>query len=123
MPTYRALYSREANVVYDGNDSTGGTMSSDTRTHYFAAGYGAHGLKFTLANNGFSRTGFTFVGWMLGSNTSATIKSPGDKITYPNTAFFARATKILPGPTILSTLAILSVPKARAAMACAPPHL
>ena len=35
----------------------------------------------------------------------------------------ARATKILPGPVILSTLGTLSVPKAMAAIACAPPTL
>ncbi len=43
--------------------------------------------------------------------------------TEPNTAFFARATKTLPGPTILSTFGTDSVPKAMAAMAWAPPTL
>ena len=44
-------------------------------------------------------------------------------LTCPKTAFFARATYILPGPTILSTFVIDSVPNARAAIACAPPAL
>ncbi len=44
-------------------------------------------------------------------------------LTWPYTAFFARATKILPGPTILLTLGMDWVPKARAATAWAPPTL
>ena len=43
--------------------------------------------------------------------------------TVPNTCFLASATKALPGPTILSTLGTVWVPKARAAMAWAPPTL
>ena len=41
--------------------------------------------------------------------------------TSPLTSFFAAATNALPGPVILSTGAICSVPYASAAMACAPP--
>ena len=41
--------------------------------------------------------------------------------TTPNTCLFAEATYAFPGPTILSTRGMLDVPKARAAIACAPP--
>jgi hypothetical protein len=41
--------------------------------------------------------------------------------TSPKTMRLAVATKIFPGPTILSTLGIVRVPKAIAATACAPP--
>ena len=41
--------------------------------------------------------------------------------TWPKTCFFAVATKIFPGPTILSTAGIVSVPYAKAAIPCAPP--
>ena len=37
------------------------------------------------------------------------------------TSFFATVTYAFPGPTILSTLGILLVPYAKAAIACAPP--
>ena len=43
--------------------------------------------------------------------------------TLPKTCFFASATNALPGPTILSTFGTVSVPYARAAIACAPPTL
>ena len=43
--------------------------------------------------------------------------------TWPKTCFLASATNALPGPTILSTLGIVSVPYARAAIAWAPPTL
>src|SRR5581483_6911775 len=39
------------------------------------------------------------------------------------TACLAAVTQALPGPKILSTLGTVSVPYARAAMACAPPTL
>ncbi|CJB11374.1 Uncharacterised protein [Streptococcus pneumoniae] len=41
--------------------------------------------------------------------------------TIPYTSRFARATYKFPGPTILSTFGIDSVPYAKAAIACAPP--
>ena len=41
--------------------------------------------------------------------------------TAPKTSCFASVTNTLPGPTILSTRSMLSVPKASAAIACAPP--
>ena len=41
--------------------------------------------------------------------------------TWPKTRRFAAATYAFPGPTILSTGAIVAVPKASAATACAPP--
>lgn len=41
--------------------------------------------------------------------------------TGPKTCRLASFTKALPGPMILSTAGTVSVPKARAAMACAPP--
>ena len=41
--------------------------------------------------------------------------------TRPETSSFAAVTQRLPGPTILSTAGIVSVPYARAAIACAPP--
>ena len=43
--------------------------------------------------------------------------------TSPKTCFLASATKAFPGPTILSTFGIVSVPYASAATACAPPTL
>ena len=41
--------------------------------------------------------------------------------TVPNTLLFASATYAFPGPTILSTFGIVSVPYAKAPIACAPP--
>lgn len=43
--------------------------------------------------------------------------------TFPNTSRFAVATKILPGPVILSTGAMLFQFVGEAAIACAPPTL
>ena len=43
--------------------------------------------------------------------------------TVPKRNFFARATYMFPGPTILSTFGMLSVPKAMAATPWAPPTL
>ena len=43
--------------------------------------------------------------------------------TSPKTCLLASETYIFPGPTILSTGFIVSVPKANAEIACAPPIL
>ena len=56
---------------------------------------------------------------ILTSDGPATISIP----TSPKTSFFAQATKVLPGPTILSTFSNFFVPYANAAIVCAPPVL
>ena len=83
--------------------------------------------KIALANSSCSawlnRSAATYLGFAVSSATTKISLGPAilSMLTWPYTAFFASATKIFPGPTILLTLGIDSVPKARAAMAWAPP--
>lgn len=41
-------------IIYDGNNATSGSMSTDTASYY---------ESFTLDSNAFSRTGYTYYGW------------------------------------------------------------
>ena len=52
---------------------------------------------------------------------SVGVYAPGGRASYPSSLVMAAVTQRLPGPTILSTARIVSVPYASAAIACAPP--
>ncbi len=84
--TYYALYKRTATVAYDGNGNTGGSTANTTGTQYYnAGGSGALPLNVTLAQNGFTKTGYTFDdwdGWYMG----------GSSFTFPNTAWTSSST-------------------------------
>ena len=86
-------------------------------------------IKIALASSSCSACEIKSIATHLGLQyLSAIIKtSEGPAIesmpTYPKTCLLASATKALPGPTILSTFGTTLVPKANAAMACAPPSL
>lgn len=82
----RGLYSRTLTLKYNGNGSTGGSTSNTTATQYYNSGVKSNGSNvgakvnkptFTLANNGFTKTGYTFLKWTEGS-TSGTEYTAGD---------------------------------------------
>ena len=81
----RSVYTRTITVKYNGNSSTSGSVSNQTATQYYNSGGPSNGANsgakvsthsFTLANNGFTRTGYTFSKWAIGS-TSGTKVDPG----------------------------------------------
>ena len=95
---YYALYKRTATVAYDGFVTTGGSTASTTGTQYYNVGdYETGGassaipLNVTLAQNGFSRTGYTFSKWAVDSS-SGTQYAAGASYTFPNTAWDSDAT-------------------------------
>ncbi len=59
-------------IAYAGNGNTGGSM---VNTVVSASGSGS--VSVTLASNGFTKTGYTFVGWKIGN----TVYQPGDTIS------------------------------------------
>ena len=72
-----------------------------------------------------NKSAATYSGFAFSSATTNISLGPAiiSISTVPYTNFFAAATKIFPGPTILSTRSMVCVPYAKAAMACAPPIL
>ncbi len=68
---YYAVYSRTPQIAYNGNGNTGGsTANTNCAPQTFNAG-ATNGSTpaCTLANNGFTRTGYTFNKWAAGSAT------------------------------------------------------
>ena len=87
---YYAVYKRTATLVYDGNTNTGGSTSDTTGAQYYnAGGSAAIALQLTLANNGFTKTGYEFTKWAAGS-AGGTQYSAGTNFTFPNTAWSSR---------------------------------
>ena len=72
---FRAIYSRDVYVEYDANGGTG-TMSNTTTQQYYNSGFPSDGTNsganestpsFTLAQNSFTRDGYSFNKWAAGS--------------------------------------------------------
>ena len=59
-------------IDYNGNGSTSGSVSSQTKNY---------GSSVTVKSNGFSRTGYTFVKWNTKSDGTGTSYNPGDSYT------------------------------------------
>ncbi len=84
---YYAIYSRPVSLTYSGNNNTGGSTESTTDTQYYNCGSSAAiNLSMTLADNGFTRTGYHFNKWALNS-TSGTQYDAGASVSFPNTSW------------------------------------
>lgn len=70
--TIIAVEQHSHTIAYAGNGNTGGSM---VKTAVSASGSGSANI--TLATNGFTKTGYTFVGWKIGN----TVYQPGDTIS------------------------------------------
>ncbi|MBO5349738.1 MAG: InlB B-repeat-containing protein [Clostridia bacterium] len=58
-------------VQYDGNGETSGEVASQDATY---------DQNITIANNGFTKTGYTFVSWNTKSDATGTTYNPGDSV-------------------------------------------
>ena len=65
--TVYGLYQQTITLSYNGNGSTGGSVGNQTGTRYHNSAGNDSNPSFTLANNGFARSGYNFNGWNLGA--------------------------------------------------------
>ena len=87
FPLYYALYSRPVTLSYVANGATGGSMQPTNGTQYFNTGSTtAKALSLTLANNAFTKTGYTFKNW----NINGTEYADGASVDFPNTQWTTR---------------------------------
>lgn len=75
------LYSQTIYLYYNGNSATSGSVSTQSGTRYWNAYGNYSNPTFTLASNGFSRTGYTFSKWDLG-NAGATVTLSSSTTAY-----------------------------------------
>ncbi len=87
FPLYYALYSRPVTLSYVANGATGGSMQPTNGTQYFNTGSTtAKALSLTLADNAFTKTGYTFKNW----NINGTEYADGASVDFPNTQWTTR---------------------------------
>ena len=69
-----ALFSRDLIVQYDGNGNTGGSTSNSTKTVIYNPGSGnvTGSQTISLPNNGYTKEGYSFVGWNTQSSGNGT---------------------------------------------------
>ena len=87
FPLYYALYSRPVTLSYVANGATGGSMQPTNGTQYFNTGSTtAKALSLTLADNAFTKTGYTFKNWDIAKTEYA----DGASVDFPNTQWTTR---------------------------------
>ena len=85
---FYAVYSNKLTVSYNGNGSTSGSTAATTKTVYLNTNSKTTSSQtVTLANNGFTRTGYTYSKWAAGS-ANGTQYAAGASYT-PNVAYNA----------------------------------
>lgn len=65
--TVYGLYQQTITLSYNGNGATGGSVGNQTGTRYHNSAGNYSNPSFTLASNGFTRSGYNFNGWNLGA--------------------------------------------------------
>jgi uncharacterized repeat protein (TIGR02543 family) len=86
--TLYAVFKRTLTLSYNGNGSTSGSTSSQRDTQYYNNGNTTN-PTFTLASNGFSKSGFSFVQWHQGSASGTAYKAGASVALAESTTFYA----------------------------------
>lgn len=79
-----AVFSQDVTLSYDGNGSTEGDTASETKQRYYNYGNVTDPI-FTIKENGFSRSAYTFTNWRLNS-ASGTVYNPNTVLTLSENA-------------------------------------
>ena len=83
-----AVYRQTITLSYNGNGNTGGSTAAQTGYRYYN-NTNIVNPSFTLRSNGFSKSGYSFVNWRMGS-ASGTAYNTGANVTLSaNTTFYA----------------------------------
>lgn len=87
--TLYAVYRQVITLSYNGNGNTGGSTAAQTGIRYYNSNGAFLNPSFSLRGNGFSRSGYNFSRWALGSVGGAQ-HSPGASLTLSsNTTMYA----------------------------------
>lgn len=86
--TVYGRYSQTITLSYNGNGATGGSVAAQSGTRYFNSGNYSN-PSFALRGNGFSKSGYLFYRWAMGSAAGAQY-APGASVTLSaSTVFYA----------------------------------
>ena len=98
-----AVFKQTITLSYNGNGATGGSTTNQSGIRYYNNG-NITNPSFTLKTNGYSRTGYNFTNWRMGS-TSGTAYNAGASVTLSeNTTFYASWTARTISKTITKTV-------------------
>ncbi len=87
--TLYGMYQQAVTLSYNGNGATGGSVAAQTGTRYYNSNGAYVNPSFTLKANAFTKTGYTFIKWALGS-ANGTQYAPGAGISVTgNTTMYA----------------------------------
>ena len=79
-----SLYSRTFTLQYNANGGTGTTASSTKTGYYIRPTANSQAVAFTVANNGYSKSGYTFSKWNTSANGSGSNYAEGSTYTLTN---------------------------------------
>lgn len=85
--TLYGMYQKSVVLSYDGNDATSGSIASQRKYAYYNSNGQVTYPSFTLASNGFSKTGYSWTAWAKDS-VNGTQYMNGANITLQNSTVF-----------------------------------
>lgn len=77
--TLYAVFQKSVTLSYNGNGSTEGSTAAETKQRYYNNGTVSN-PQFTVKDNGFKKTDYSFVQWRLDDAESGTVYVPDDTI-------------------------------------------
>ncbi len=77
--TLYGMYQQTITLSYSGNGAIGGSVAAQTGIRYYNSNGAVINPVFTVASNGFLRSGYTFRHWIL-NGTTGTVYTPGATI-------------------------------------------
>lgn len=87
--TYYGCYQKNITLSYDGNGSTDGTVAAQTGIRYYNSSNTYSNPTFTLSENGFSKSGYSFNKWALSSVSGAQYEPNSNIQLSDNTIMYA----------------------------------
>lgn len=87
--TLYGMYQQTITLSYNGNGSTSGSVAAQSGIRYYNSNGNTVNPTFTLAANGFTRTGYTFATWALGAVGGAQYKAGASITLSASTTFYA----------------------------------
>lgn len=79
--TLYGMWYQQISLSYNGNGAGSGSVATQTGNVYLSPGFSQVNPTFTLASNGFTKSGFSFNGWNLGA-AGATVTLSSSSIAY-----------------------------------------
>lgn len=94
-PKLYAMYERDLTLKFNKNGGSGTTISDSVKKQYYNTGNVTTTVVFTLPNNTYTKSGYTFSGWNTAANGKGTTYAAGSEYSFGPSVTSTSTTKTL----------------------------